>query len=122
MNDRFMRQLRSLPASVTIEQVDPATDLVLGEQGLPGATAPTLRCNGFIDDFDPGYAWLRLAELGFNHLVVTIRLQCRDKDTRQLLGAASITARDGRVTASGRRAIDRVVQRAGGFVTEAFAR
>ena len=121
LNDRFLQQLRSLPPSVTVERVDSTRDDAETPEA-PATTALALRCDGFIDDFDPGYAWLRLAELGFNHLVVTIRLQCRDRDTRLVIGAASSTARDGRVTASGRGAIDRVLQRAGGFVKAGFAR
>ena len=117
LNDQWVRRLQALPVPVAAAQVDLERE---GDAGAP-ARSPTLLCGGFVDDYDPGYPWLRLAELGFNHLVVTVRIQCRDERTHRVLGAASVTVRDGRVTATGRAAIDRVVRQAEKWLRTGFA-
>jgi hypothetical protein len=84
--------------------------------------APTLVVEGSIDDYDPGYAGLRLIELGFNHMVVTARIRLRDKATGRVMGAASVTAQDDRVTATVRGTIWRLVEHIKSFVGAGYAK
>jgi len=116
LNDDLAMQLRQLAWAPSIVRVDP--DLPTDGSAAPAAAPaqPTLVFEGFVDDYDPGYVGLRLAELGFNHVVITVRIQVRDKATGQILGAASITAQDDRVTATARRAAGRLAQRVRAFL------
>jgi hypothetical protein len=81
-----------------------------------------LRVEGFIDDLDGGSLPLRVAELGFNHVAVTARIRLRDKVTSQLLGAASFTAQDDRVTASTNVAINNLAKQIRAYVQGGYER
>jgi hypothetical protein len=121
LNDALAEQLHLVASTPAVVRVDPV--LPTGETPAPGTPGvPTLVFEGFIDDYDPGYAGLRLIELGFNHVVVTVRIQLRDKQTGQIVGAASVTAQDNRVTATARSAIKRVADHTGAFVGKGYAR
>ena len=47
---------------------------------------PTLVIDGFVDDYDPGSLPLRVVELGFNHVAVTVRIRLRDKQSGRIIG------------------------------------
>ena len=116
LNDALDEQLRLLAAAPTIvHERDPAP---MADESLVRSipTVPTLAFGGFIDDYDPGYIGLRLVELGFNHMVVTVRIRLLDKSTGQTMGAASITAQDNRVTATSKGTIDRLAHRVARFL------
>jgi len=86
------------------------------------ADVPALVVDGFVDDYDAGSRALRVAELGFNHVAVTVRVQLRDKQSGQLLGAASVTAEDDRASGTTRAAIDRAAEQIRDFVERGYAR
>lgn len=119
LNARLARELQSVPTAPRVVLVDP---LAAPADGDPPAADPseTLLCQGYIDDYDPGYLSLRLVELGFNHVALTVRLQLRDKSTGHVVGAASVTAQDDRVSATSRGAVDRLVHRLGQFVDAGY--
>ena len=111
LNDQLMEQLRLLPSSPKIVSPDSGTPEV-----------PTLVFEGFIDDYDPGYVGLRLAELGFNHLVLTVRFQVKDKQTGRIVCAASVTAQDDRAIATARSAMNRLAHRVRTFIETGYDR
>jgi len=112
LNTEVVKQLRELKAKPSITVFD--------DEGI--AQQPTLIFEGFIDDYDPGYVGLRLVELGFNHVAVTVRFQLRDKQSGRILGAASITSEDDRVTASTKTSIKRIAGRIRTFVNSGYGR
>jgi hypothetical protein len=115
LNARLVKELGTVPTSPRVVSLDDSA--APGEGDAQSAPAhQTLVCEGFIDDYDPGYLALRLVELGFNHLALTVRLQLRDKATGRLVGAASVTSQDDRVSATSRAAADRLAHRLGRFV------
>ncbi len=119
LNDRMAQQLHELPSSPTIARLDDESGVVQSRDGeTPGV--PTLLFQGFIDDYDPGYAGLRFVELGFNHLVLTVRFQVKDKQTGRIVGAASVTAQDDRVTATARSAVNRLAQHVRTFLKAGY--
>ncbi len=111
LNDQIARQLQSVKSKPEIVK--------LGETQTTDSR-PTLVFDGYIDDYDPGYVGLRLVELGFNHVAVTVRFQLRDKQTGQIVGAASITAQDNRVTATPKAAMNTIAKRIRGFVSSGY--
>jgi hypothetical protein len=121
LNDQLADALHHVASAPDVVRVDPdlPADLPVPP---PASGTPTLEFAGFIDDYDPGYFGLRLAELGFNHMVMTIRVELRDTATQQVLAAASITAQDDRATATGRATIARLVDRVRAFVGAGYAR
>ena len=120
IDDRVVDGLRLLPTSPEV------VVLTNGPAALAQANAAagpqTLRVEGFIDDLDAGSVPLRIAELGFNHVAVTVRIRLRDKATSQIIGAASFTAQDDRVTASANVAIQNVAKRIRAYVESGYAR
>lgn len=120
LNDVLAEQLRSIASAPAIVRGDAE---LWSDQGVtPSVPAePTLVLEGFIDDYDPGYVGLRLVELGFNHMVVTIRFQLRDKQTGRIVGAASVTAQDNRVTATVRETIGRLVESVRSLIGAGYA-
>jgi hypothetical protein len=112
INAAIVRQLHQVKGNPAIAIYD--------AEGTP--TEPTLVFEGFIDDYDPGYLGLRLVELGFNHIAVTVRFRLRDKQTGQIMEAASITAQDDRVTATSHGAINRIAKRIRTFVNSGYGR
>jgi hypothetical protein len=121
LNDVLAGQLHLVASSPTIVRRDPG--LGSGDTRAPLAPdVPTLVFEGFIDDYDPGYVGLRLVELGFNHMVVTVRFELRDKQTGRVVGAASITVQDNRVTATMRSAIGRLADQVRAFVEAGYAK
>ena len=96
LNERIVAALSSLPSSPTTEKAPADAD----------AATPTMAIDGFLDDYDGGSRPLRLVELGFNHIAVTLRIRLRDKQSGQVLGAASVTAEDDRASGTVRAAIE----------------
>jgi hypothetical protein len=111
LNERIMQELGSLKSSPKVEAYDEST--------APQRESAVV-FEGFIDDYDPGYVGLRLLEFGFNHIAVTVRFQLRDKKTGEIVGAASITSQDDRVTATTKGAVDRLAKRIHKFVNPGY--
>ena len=65
---------------------------------------------------------MRIAELGFNHIAVTLRIRVRDKSSGRLLGAASVTAEDDSATGTTTGAINRAAERIRAFLAAGYAR
>lgn len=86
------------------------------------ARVPALLVDGDLDDYALGSRSLRIVELGFNHVAVTLRVRLRDKDSGQLLGAASVTAEDDCASGTTRAAIDHATARIRAFVETGYAR
>jgi hypothetical protein len=113
LNQQIFSQLHSVkskPEIVTLDETQPD----------PGK--PSLVLEGYIDDYDPGYIGLRFVELGFNHVAVTVRFQLRDRQSGQIVAAASVTAQDDRVTATPRGAINTIARRIRDFVNSGYGR
>jgi len=120
IDDHLVNDLRALPSS---PQIVVPTESPVGVTEEPAPTTErTLRLEGFIDDLDGGSLPLRIAELGFNHVAVTVRIRLRDKATSQLIGAASFTTQDDRVTASANVAINNLTNRIRAYVESGYAR
>jgi hypothetical protein len=121
LNQRVAEGLRALPTS---PQVVVIADSPLGQTDDVAAASSErrLRVEGFIDDFDTGSLPLRVAELGFNHMAVTARIRLIDKDTSQVIGSASFTAQNDRVTASTNGALNQLANRIRAFVESGYAR
>lgn len=119
LHDRLLRVLDRLPSSPVIVAAD---DGETGVSAEPPAAVPTLVLDGFIDDYDAGSRALRAAELGFNHVAVTVRVRLRDQRTGRLLGAASVTAEDDRASGSTKAAINHLTDRIRDFVAGGYAR
>ena len=64
-----------------------------------------LLLRGSVDDYNAGSRALRVAELGLNHAVVTIRVQLEDASSKQVLGAATITTYERGFTRTGNSAV-----------------
>jgi hypothetical protein len=110
LDDRLFSVLSGLPSSPTI--VKPSADA--------DGTAPTLVIDGFLDDYEAGSRSMRLVELGFNHVAVTLRIRLRDQSSGQLLGAASATAEDDRASGTTKAAIDHAIGRLRAFVETGY--
>ena len=117
VNDRLFKELSE---SALFSEVVGPDDETAAEGKVMAPTKPTLVFEGIIDDYSPGYRGLRYAELGFNHVAVTVRFQLRDKLTGAIMGGASITAQDNRATGSTRSAIDRIAKRIKGFMKSEY--
>ncbi len=120
LNDQLAGQLLHLPSSPTVVRLDPNLPPEIAAPPEPPDT-PLLAFEGFIDDYDPGYFGLRLAEVGFNHMVVTVRVDLRDMRTGRVVGAASVTAQDDRATATARTTIRRLARHVHQFVEAGYA-
>lgn len=112
LNERFLGAFSHLPSS-------PAT---VQSPVEPDAGVRALMVDGFLDDYDAGSRSLRVIELGFNHVAVTMRVRLRDKESGRLLGAASVTAEDDRASGTTRAAIDHATARIHAFVETGYAR
>jgi hypothetical protein len=112
VNDRMITALSGLPSSPAIEKAFADGD----------ATVPTIAVDGFVDDYEAGSRAMRVVELGFNHIAVTLRIRLRDKRSGQVLGAASVTAEDDRASGTVRAAIDHASARIRAFVEAGYAR
>lgn len=133
MNDLLPRELggpveRELSTRLTAVLRKVSTSPAVMLQAAPAASltatphAPVLILDGIIDDYETGSPTLRAADLGFNHAAVTVRFQLRDKDSGRVLGAASITAQDGRPVGGARAAMNHLVHRVGAFVDQGYRR
>jgi hypothetical protein len=111
LDEEISRQLLSVKSK---------PEIVGHDEAQTTQVRPTLVFEGYIDDYDPGYVGLRLVELGFNHVAVTVRFQLRDKQTGEIVGAASITAQDDRVTASPKAAINTIAKRIRSFTSSGY--
>lgn len=121
LNDRITSALADLPSAPAVTRAAaPVPGVADGNTSEPSAA--TLVVDGFLDDYEAGTRALRVVELGFNHIAVTVRVRLRDKQSGTLLGAASITAEDDRATGTTRAAINNAADRIRGFVKAGYAR
>jgi hypothetical protein len=111
LDERMIQAFTGLPSSPATHKGPVDSDV----------SVPTLVVDGFLDDYDPGSRSLRVVELGFNHVAVTLRIRLRDKASGQLLGAASVTAEDDRASGTSKAAIDHATARIRGFVETGYA-
>jgi hypothetical protein len=102
-NGRVLAELRSVKSNPKVQQETADRDGT--------ANQPTLVLTGAIEDYDPGYVGLRMIELGFNHVAVTVRYELHDKDSGEIVAAASLSAQDDRVNASPKAAMNKIVRR-----------
>lgn len=117
IDDQIFKDLQSIkakPKVVRYSDFPPAGDDASAYAG------PSLVFRGYVDDFDAGYASLRLAEIGFNHVAVTIRFELRDKQTGEVVAAASITSQDDRSTGTTKSAVNKIARRIGSFVNSGY--
>lgn len=121
LDDRISGELKQVTSSPQIVASAPVTfaGVVVPE---PDSAVRTLVIDGFVDDYDPGSLPLRIVELGFNHVAVTVRVRLRDKTSGAIVGAASITTEDNRATGTTRTAINRVAKRIRTFVNSGYGR
>jgi hypothetical protein len=77
---------------------------------------PTLVLDGFVDNYHAGSRGLRLAEVGLNHAVVTIRLRLRDWSSNKTVGSVSITVYERAASKSVKSAIHKVAKEAADFI------
>jgi hypothetical protein len=119
LNEQIMKALKGMPSSPTV--VTSAEDAI-GEADMTVANSaiPTLVVEGELDDYDAGSLPLRVVELGFNHVAVTVRLRLRDKQSGRILAAASITTEDNRATGTTTTAIDHLAKRIRAFVGSGY--
>ena len=120
INERVTDGLRLLPTAPEVVVLTNGPALAAQPAAADGVR--TLRVEGFIDDLDAGSLPLRIAELGFNHVAVTVRIRLRDKATSEMIGAASFTAQDDRVTASANVAINNLAKRIRTYVQSGYDR
>jgi hypothetical protein len=112
LNERLLQAFTGLPSSAaTVKGPAPSA-----------AGVPALVVDGFLDDYDAGSRSLRVVELGFNHVAVTLRVRLRDQASGELLGAASVTAEDDRASGTTRAAIDHATAQIRAFVETGYAR
>jgi hypothetical protein len=117
--EHLVQALHRLPSSPTVVT---AVSNQLGDGSVePPAAVPTLVVDGFIDDYDPGSRALRVAELGFNHIAVTVRVRLRDQQTGRLLSAASLTAEDDRASGTTKAAINHLTDRIRDLLAAGYA-
>jgi hypothetical protein len=86
-------------------------EFIIEDQTASATPKPTIVFEGAIDDYDPGYRGLRFIELGFNHSVVTIRFQLRDKQSGEILSSTSITAQNDTPTGSTKSGVNKIAKR-----------
>jgi len=84
----------------------------------PSDGTNVLLLRGSVDDYNAGSRTLRVAELGLNHAVVTIRLQLEDASTKQVLGAATITTYERGFTRTGNSAVHKTAAATAEFISQ----
>lgn len=120
LDARLATELAQNGVSVTV--VHATDDVAARSNDAEGDAGQSLVIDGYLDDFNAGSRSLRIVELGFNHIAVTVRVRIRDKHTHRLLGAVSVTAEDDRATGTTSAAIDRVVGHIRAFIEGGYAR
>jgi hypothetical protein len=100
-------------------EVLPITDAAELSNG--GADSPVLLFDGFLDNYNAGSRALRLAELGLNHGVVTIRIELKDSNTHELMGSASISVYERGVIRAENSAVHKAAKAAAEFVKKEIA-
>jgi hypothetical protein len=120
LNEQIATQLRDLPTGPTVVKVAPTTPAQTDDGSANLAAAAVL--DGYLEDYDAGSRSLRIVELGFNHIAVTVRIQLRDKQSGGLLGAASVTAEDDRASGTTAAAIDHAAGQIREFMETGYAR
>ena len=120
LNEQIYANLKSL--KVFPEITREGYEFIIEDPSAKPEVKPTLVFEGSIDDYEPGVRSLRLVELGYNHVAVTVRFQLRDKQTNEILSSSSITAQDDTVSGSTRSAEDKVAKRIGKLVGGEFHR
>ncbi len=109
LNEQIYANLKSL--KVLPEVSREGYEFVIEDPSAKPELKRTLVFEGSIDDYEPGMRSLRLMELGYNHVAVTVRFRLRDQQTNQVLSSASITAQDDTVSGNTKRAEDKVAKR-----------
>jgi hypothetical protein len=120
LGERIASELSRLTTAPAIERFT-ALDLEVASLSRDISPEAALVVDGFLDDYDAGSRALRIVELGFNHVAVTVRVQLSDKQSNGLLGAVSITAEDDRENGTTTAAIDQAASRIGRFVEGGYA-
>jgi hypothetical protein len=120
LNEQIATQLHNLSTAPAIVRLAPAISGQTGDE-LAGATATTV-LEGDLEDYDPGSRSLRIIELGFNHIAVTVRFRLRDKQSGSLLGSASVTAEDDRASGTTAAAIDHAAEQIRVFMETGYGR
>jgi hypothetical protein len=119
LDARLERALGSMPTG-------PRVDRMSADVPSSGAdrveSEPAVVIDAALDDFDAGSRVLRVFEVGFNHVAVTVRVQASRRDNGDVLGAISVTAQDDRESGSTSAAMDRVVRAIGSWVKDGYAR
>jgi hypothetical protein len=118
---RIAGELSHLTTAPEVTRVT-ALDLAATDPSQTPDEASALIVEGFLDDYNPGSRLLRVVELGFNHVAVTVRVLLRDKRSNRLVGAVSVTAEDDRETGTTTAAIDHVASGIGRFLGAGYAR
>ena len=117
---RLERALDALPSRPQIERINPLDDPPSSLDPAPNPSALVLVAA--LDDFEAGSRSLRLLEVGFNHVAVTVHVRMSRQDTGEVLGAISVTAQDDRESGTTSEAMDRVVGAIGRWVRNGYAR
>lgn len=86
-----------------------------------GTSSPVLLLDGFLDNYNAGSRALRLAELGLNHGVVTIRIELKDSNTHEILGSASISVYERGVFRAENSAVHKAAKSVAQFVKKKIA-
>ena len=118
-NGRLMREfaaLKSLRPPPTIVSLDGDANAAVASVPL----ASTLVLQTILDDYEPGNVALRAADMGFNHVAVTLRIQLRDKKSGEIVAAASLTAQDNRPTGTAKGALNRLAKSILAFVRRGY--
>lgn len=108
--------VRNISGKRIFNEVFPIQD----ESELKGdpANSKILLLDGFVDDYDDGSRALRIAELGLNYAVVTIRVNLRDGQTMQVLAAASISVYERGTMKTGKSAVHKAAKTVADFVSK----
>jgi hypothetical protein len=120
LHERIAAELRDLPTAPAVDTPAPAVPGAPPDAG--DGTVQILVVDGFLDDYETGSRAMRIAELGFNHIAVTVRVRLRDKASGRLLGAASVTAEDDSASGTTSAAIEHAAERIRAFVETGYAR
>jgi hypothetical protein len=111
--------VRDISAKKLFTEVLPIQDEVELTDG--NNDPPTLLLDGFVDNYNGGSEALRIAELGLNHAVVTIRIELKDAHSSEVLAAASITVYERGIARTGKSAIHKAAESVADFLQKQVA-
>jgi len=105
--------IRDISAKKLFTQVLPIQDEV---ELTEGNDPPTLVLDGFVDNYSGGSEALRIAEVGLNHAVITIRIELKDAHSSEVLAAASISVYERGIARTGKSAVHKVAESVADYV------